>query len=151
MTYDLVELLEAQGVLLESAKGPISNVAELVAGEPITGSWWGHPASHKIFEAINRLADSPDVARMRLVNHKVTLVHRRLWPALLRLSASFDDAALVVVTQEHTPRGSHRAITSPLHDWVSFEVLDAAARLNEADARSMLPPVLRRQSDSDVT
>jgi hypothetical protein len=30
-------LLEAQGVLLESAKGPIPNVAQLVAGEPITG------------------------------------------------------------------------------------------------------------------
>ena len=86
MPTDLGELLEAQGVLLESAKGPIPNVAELVAGEPITGSWWGHPASHEIFEAINRLADSPDVARMRLVNNKVTLVHRRLWPALLRLA-----------------------------------------------------------------
>jgi hypothetical protein len=145
---DLVELLEAEGVLLESAKGPIPNVAELVAGEPIRGSWWGHPASHEIFAAINRLADSPDVARMRLVNHKVTLVHRRLWPVLLRLSSRFDDAALLVVTQEHTPSGAHRAITSPLHEWVSADVLEAAARLNDADALRMLPRVLRRQTDT---
>ena len=35
MTLDLGELLEAEGVLLECAKGPIPNVAQLVAGEPI--------------------------------------------------------------------------------------------------------------------
>jgi hypothetical protein len=148
VTTDLGELLEAQGVLLESAKGPIPNVAQLVAGEPITGSWWGHPASHEIFEAINRLADSPDVARMRLVNKKVTLVHRRLWPALLRLATRFDDTALLVVTQEHTPTGAHRATSSPLHDWVASDVRDAAARLNEADATHMLPPILRPQAAS---
>jgi len=149
MTTDLGELLEAEGVLLESAKGPIPNVAQLVAGEPITGSWWGHPASREIFEAINRLADSPDVARMRLVNNTVTLVHRRLWPALLRLAARFGDTALLVVTQEHAPTGAHRSTSSPLHDWVSAEVLDAAARLSEADATNMLPPILRPQATFD--
>jgi len=156
MTFatDLGELLEANGVLLESAKGPIPNVAQLVAGEPITGSWWAHPASHQIFDAINRLADSPDVARMRLVNHKITLVHRRLWPALLRLAASFDDTELLVVTQEHTSTGAHRSTTSSLHDWVSAEVLATAARLSEADAINMLPPILqphahRRVADRD--
>ena len=150
MTTDLGELLEAQGVLLESAKGPIPNVAQLVAGEPITGSWWAHPASHEIFEAINRLADSPDVARMRLVNNKVTLVHRRLWPALVRLAARFDDIALLVVIQEHTPTGAHRATSSPLRDWVSPEILDAASRLNEADATNTLPPILQPQSTSET-
>ena len=143
---DVSELLEAQGVLLESAKGPIPNVAELVAGEAITGSWWGHPAGHEIFEAINRLADSPDVARMRLVNNKVTLIHRRLWPALLRLEDRFGATALLVVSQEHTPSGAHRATSSPLHDWVSSQVLDAAAGLTEAEAMSMLPPILRPQA-----
>ncbi len=148
MTADLGELLESHGVLLESAKGPIPSVAQLVAGEPITGSWWGHPASHEIFEAINRLADSPDVARMRLVNNKVTLVHRRLWPALLRLAVRFDDAALLVVTQEHTSSGAHRATTSPLHEWVSSSVLDAAERLSAAEATDMLPSVLRMRDAS---
>ena len=143
MPTDVSELLEAQGVLLESAKGPIPNVAQLVAGEPITGSWWGHPARHEIFEAINRLAESPDVARMRLVNNKVTLVHRRLWPALLRLADRFGATALLVVTQEHTPSGAHRATSSTLHDWVSPDVLDAAGRLDEAEATNMLPPILR--------
>ena len=149
MTIDLGDLLESQGVLLESARGPIPNVAELVAGEPITGSWWGHRASHEIFEAINHLADAPDVARMRLVNNKVTLVHRRLWPALLRLAARFDDAALLVVTQEHTPSGAHRATSAPLHEWVSSDVLDAAERLSAAEATDMLPSVLQIRDVSE--
>ena len=70
------------GMLLQSAHGPLPNVAEMIAGEPIRGSWWNHPASRSIFDALNLLAESPDVVRMRLVNGKVTLVHRRLWPAL---------------------------------------------------------------------
>ena len=45
--------LAEQGMLLESARGPLPNVAELVAGEPIHGSWWSHPSSHAIFEALN--------------------------------------------------------------------------------------------------
>ncbi len=149
VTTDVGELLETQGALLESAKGPIPNVAQLVAGEPISGSWWGHPAAHEIFVAINRLADSPDVARMRLVNNKVTLVHRRLWPALLRLEAKFDDTALLVVTQEHTATGAHRTATLPLRDWVQPDVLDAAARLSDTDATNILPPILRPQAASD--
>ena len=66
------------GMLLQSAHGPLPNVAEMIAGEPIRGSWWNHPASRSIFDALNLLAESPDVVRMRLVNGKVTLVHRRL-------------------------------------------------------------------------
>jgi hypothetical protein len=56
-----------------------------VAGEPIRGSWWGHPRSHDIFQAARRLDDDPDVMTIPLVNGKVTFVHRRLWPALLAI------------------------------------------------------------------
>ena len=54
-----------------------------------------------------------------------------------------DDATLLVVTQEHTPTGAHRTSSTPLHDWVSPEVVDTAARLSEADAIDILPPVYR--------
>src|SRR4029453_6086827 len=86
---DQMAALVEHGMLLESARGPLPNVAEMVAGEPIRGSWWGHPAGHAILDALNSLADSPDVVRTRLVNRKVTLVHRRLWPALARLADRF--------------------------------------------------------------
>lgn len=142
MNADPGQLLEETGILLESAKGPIPNVAQLVAGETISGSWWGHPDSHEIFRVINTIADSPDVARMRLVNGKITLVHRRLWPALLRLAARFNDDALLVVREEHTATGAHRTTKVPLRDWVSAEVRLEADTLTEEEAIAALPPLL---------
>jgi len=142
---DISELLASEGVLLESAKGPIPNVAQLVAGEPIAGSWWAHRASHEIFAAINQLADSADLARTRLVNHKIPLVHRRFWPALVRVAGRFDETALVVVIEHHTRTGAHRATTIPFCDWAPHDVLDAAGRLSEAAAIDMLPAILREQ------
>ena len=90
------------GMLLQSARGPLPNVAEMIAGEPIRGSWWNHPASRSIFDALNQLAESPDVVRMRLVNGKVTLVHRRLWPALVRIADRFPAKNLTAIHEEHT-------------------------------------------------
>ena len=46
---------------MESARGPVPNLADVVAGEPITGSWWSHPASHEIYAAIQQVRDSPVV------------------------------------------------------------------------------------------
>ncbi len=143
MKPDPMSILVEQGVLLESARGPIPNVAELVAGGPIKGSWWGHPAGHAIFEAINELADSPDVIRLRAVNGKITLVHRRLWPALTRIGVRFPPARLAAVYEEHTESGAHRKVETPFPDWVPAEVMEAANALTEEDAMSMLPDCLR--------
>ncbi len=74
--------LERRGLLLLSdARRPA--VAQLVAGEPIAGSWWGHPQGGAIFGAANLLEAHPDVLIAKLVDGKVTFVHRALWPALL--------------------------------------------------------------------
>lgn len=132
-------VLVERGMLLESARGPIPNVAELVAGEPIAGSWWSHPMSHDIFEAINALADSPDVIRLRLVDNKVTLVHSRLWPALARLEDRFPPAALAAVVQEHTASGRHRSTSVPFEDWIPAAARRAGAQLTEAEALEHLP------------
>ena len=138
-----MKVLEVRGMLLESARGPISNVAELVAGGPIKGSWWGHAAGHAIFEAINELADSPDVVRVRVVNAKITLVHRRVWPALVRVASSFPAERLASVAEEHTASGAHRKVETPFPDWVSPDVIEAARRLSEAEAFALLPDCLR--------
>jgi hypothetical protein len=42
--------IRKHGVVLESAQGPVPSLAEAIAGEPIRGSWWGHPSSRLIFE-----------------------------------------------------------------------------------------------------
>jgi hypothetical protein len=136
-------LLNKCGMLLESARGPIPSVAELVAGEPISGSWWAHPSSHEIYRVINELADSPDVVRLRLVNGKITLVHRRVWPALVRVSDRFPPARLAAITEEHTSSGAHRKIETSFPDWVPGDVIDTAALLTEAQALNELPECLR--------
>ena len=133
-------------MLLESARGPIPNVAELVVGEPISGSWWAHPDSHAIFERINELADSPDVVRLRLVNGKVTLVHRRLWPALVRVAGHFPPERIASIAEEHTASGAHIKVETPFPDWVPPDAIEIAETLTEAGsvrraARSAYDPL----------
>jgi hypothetical protein len=140
---DVTVLLAEQGMLLESAKGPIPNVAELVAGEPIKGSWWGHPAGHSIYEVINLLAASPDVVRVRVINRKITLVHRRVWPALVRIADGIPVEWLASISEEHTESGRHRKIETPFPDWVPKDVMRAATKLTEAEAFAVLPECIR--------
>jgi hypothetical protein len=140
---DVMRALVEHGMLLASARGPIPNVAEIVAGEPIKGSWWGHPAGHDIFDVLNELAASPDVVRLRLVRGKVTLVHRRVWPALVRLEDRFDRATLAAVVEEHTPSGRHRTTATAFHDWVPAEAVDEASRMSDDEALALLPDCLR--------
>ena len=140
---DIAAFLAERGVLLESARGPIPNVAELIAGEPIAGSWWAHPASHAIFDAINELADSPDVVRLRLVNGKVTLVHRRVWPALVRVSDRFPAAGLASIEEHHSASGAHYKTETPFAEWVPAEAVEAAELITDAQAFGVLPGCLR--------
>jgi hypothetical protein len=139
---DPMDALIEHGMLLASARGPIPNVAELVAGEPIRGSWWGHPAGHAIFDALNVLDESPDVVRLRLVKGKVTLVHRRLWPALVRVADRFPPKSLAALEEEHTASGAHRVRERPFPGWVPEEILRHASNLSVEDALAALPRCL---------
>jgi hypothetical protein len=136
---DLMAVLVEHGMLLQSAKGPLPNVAELVAGEPIAGSWWGHPKGHEIFAELEALDASPDIVRMRLVNGKVTLVHRRAWPALVRLADRLGAKRLAVLHEEHTASGAHRVHEQPFPDWVPPDIAEAARHLTAAEALAQLP------------
>jgi hypothetical protein len=138
-----VTVVRRHGVMLESARGPLPSLAEVVAGEPIRGSWWGHPAGHAIFDAINEVADSGEVVRLRLVNGKITLVHRRVWPALVRVAGRFRPEQLAAVSEEHTASGAHRKVETAYPDWVPPEVFTAAAELTEEEAFALLPECLR--------
>jgi hypothetical protein len=77
----LLRLVRTRGVVSERA------LVEAVAGEPVRGSWWGHPASQAIYRALESLREAPDVFLCKLLEGKQTYVHRRLWPALLRVQA----------------------------------------------------------------
>src|ERR1700712_5513143 len=95
--FDVLEFVERHGIVLASAKGPVPNIADSIAGETIRGSWWGHAKGAEIFAALNAVADSDDVLCFRLVERKVTFVHRRLWPALVRLADEIGKERLTAI------------------------------------------------------
>ena len=133
-----MKFVERHGVVLASARGPVPNLAEAVAGEPIRGSWWGHPRGQAIFRALTAVSESPDVVCLKLVAGKVTFVHRRLWPALARLAGVLPRASLSAVSERHTASGAHESVKVAFPRWVPAEVLRAARRLDVAEARRQL-------------
>lgn len=140
---DPVAAVRRRGVVLQSARGATPSLAELVAGAPIRGSWWGHPSNYEIFDAINRARSSSAIVATRLVRGKVTLVHRRLWPSLVRLADRFDVGALDALLEEHGASGAHRATVIAFPEWVPPDVMVSAHALSEHEALAQLPEWLR--------
>lgn len=77
----LSALVREAGVVTEAA------LVDVVAGAPVHGSWWGHPKGKAIFRALEALHEDADVFLCKLREGQQTYVHRRLWPALLRVQA----------------------------------------------------------------
>jgi hypothetical protein len=134
--------VERHGIVLQAARGPVPSLAEAIAGGPIRGSWWGHPKGHEIFRVAEAVSDSPDVLVCKLVADKVTYVHRRLWPALVKLAPRFPKARLAKVWNEHTATGAHRARRLAFPKWVPSDVIEAAGRLSVQEAAGLLGPTL---------
>jgi hypothetical protein len=140
---DPVEFVRKHGVVLESARGHGASLAEAVAGETIRGNWWGHERRREIFRATRKVRECDEVLVCRLLDGKVTYVHRRLWPALVRLRASLDAAALGALHEEHTNSGAHRLRVTPFPRWVPAEVRKAALALPESAAWRLLDAWIR--------
>jgi hypothetical protein len=139
---DTLAFIDEQGVVFVAAKGRLPRLVEAILGEPISGSWWAHPCSHGIFAVLQQLAESADLLACRLIDGKVTLVHRRLWPALVRLERRFTRQQLAQIHQEHTPSGKHVNRTVEFPAWVPETVRTAARTLTEEEAERILAPVL---------
>lgn len=77
--------LEQHGLLLVQ-DAVLPSVCTLVAGAPVRGSWWGHAEGSLIWHLLGDLDEHPDILWAKLVAGKVTLVHRRLWPAFLAVA-----------------------------------------------------------------
>jgi hypothetical protein len=127
-----------RGVVLVSAKGPVPCLTEVIAGEPIKGSWWGHPKSHQIFAILEMVTESEDVLVCRLLKGKITLVHRRLWPALVRVATRFPPNQIAKVRQEHTASGRHVNKEIPFPHWVPAKVMKQASSMSEEEAIAAL-------------
>jgi hypothetical protein len=81
---------------------------------------------------------SPDILVCRLVDGKITYVHRRLWPAVVRLAGRFSKQRLAAVKEVHTPTGKHKLLITPFPKWVPQEILRVAQKLTEKEAASQL-------------
>jgi len=81
--------LRRNGLLLESDSA-FPNVARIIVGEKIEGSWWGHRDGHLIFNVMKLLQSSPEILEAKLISGKVTLIYKTLWPDLLAVGSSRD-------------------------------------------------------------
>jgi hypothetical protein len=128
------------GLVLESGKGPVPSLAETIAGGPIRGSWWAHVRGREIFTLTRAIRDCPDVLVCRLVEGKITYVHRRLWPAVVRLAKRFPHSLLAQIHEAHTASGKHVVKVIKFPDWVSPEVAAQARNLEEKFSLDQLGP-----------
>jgi hypothetical protein len=129
-----IDFVKANGIVLESACGPVPSLAAAVAGEPIRGSWWKHAKTRQIFRCSRAVRASNDVLVCRLLGGKVTYVHRRLWPALVKLQDRFNPKALDAIREVHTATGKHKIEVRPFPAWVPAEVMAKAGKLSPGEA-----------------
>ena len=131
---DPIRFVEQHGVVLEGGRGPRPNLAEAVAGERIRGNWWGHTKGRAIFTATRLVRDSDQILVCRMVDGKITYVHRRLWPAIVRLADSLQKNMISALREEHSPSGAHRVRTILFPRWVPTDIRRAAKNLSEKEA-----------------
>jgi hypothetical protein len=135
---EALAFVKHHGVVLQAAHGPVPNLAETIAGGRIRGSWWGHPKGRDIFRTAEAITDNPDVLVCKLVEGKITYVHRRLWPALVKLSGRFRKDQLARVWDEHTASGAHRSRREPFPDWVPSDAVREAEGMSVSEAETVL-------------
>jgi hypothetical protein len=133
------------GIAVESGHTDVPSLTEFVTGESLRGSWWGHVKGRQIFRLSRAIRNSPDVLTCRLVDGKITYVHRRLWPALTKLADEFSKQRLAAVKETHTPSGKHKIAVTPFAKWVPKEVMTTADRLTEQKAAEQLVVLLRAE------
>jgi len=131
---EALAFVRENGVVLASAKGPVPCLTEAIVGEPIRGSWWAHAQGHRIFAILQAVSESEQVLVCRLIDGKVTLVHRWLWPSLVRLASRFAPEQIAKVREEHTASGRHVRHEVPFPQWVPPDVLDQAKMIGDDEA-----------------
>jgi len=134
---EALSFIKTEGIVLESARGRVPTLVDFVAGERVT-RWWDHPKGRLIFTLTRTIRESPDVLTCRLIDGKITYVHRRLWPALVKLSDEFNRNDLGAIREEHSPDGKHKIQITEFPQWVPAEVLAKSKRLTQHKARSLL-------------
>src|SRR5262245_16878221 len=84
---EAVALVRKHKVVMLADHDPLPSLVRAVVGEPVRGTWWGHPKGNLIFDLANAIEGSGEALVVKLVAGKVTFVHAALWPALYRVVA----------------------------------------------------------------
>ena len=133
--------MREHGIVLQSAHGPLPNLADQIAGEPIHGSWWGHrrqgdlPGAHPLlafpdwspraWSTGGRAGPPPALAGARPVADR------------------FPAERLAAVDEVHTTTGAHRTVAIHFPEWVPDDDVAAGALLTVDEALALLPDCLR--------
>ena len=135
--------IKRHGIVCESVRrDAIPSLADAIAGGAIRGNWWPHARRREIFAITRAVRDAPEILVCKLVDGKITFVHERVWPALVRLAERLPRARLARVREAHTASGKHELQETPFPDWVPKAARAAAKRVSEAEAAALLPPPL---------
>lgn len=137
-----VAFVHKHGVVLESASGPVPSLTQAIAGGSIKGSWWSHPMGKEIFEITRAVRASPDILVCRLIAGKITYVHERVWPALVRAAGRFQSDRISRVVEEHTASGKHLSTEIPFPTWVPVRITAQADKLSEEQALRVLGSIV---------
>jgi hypothetical protein len=137
--------IKKHGIVVEAARCRVPSLAEAVVGAPVRGNWWSHPRSHEIFAITRSVRDSDDVLVCRLADGKITFVHRRLWPALVRAAGRLASHRLARVRESHTQSGRHVTTEVPYPEWVPSNVRADARALSEDAALAEFAACLHRR------
>jgi hypothetical protein len=136
---DAIAFIEKHGIVLEAGKGVVPSLTEAIVGAPITGSWWAHPKGKLIFSLTRAVRENREnILVCRLVDGKITYVHRNLWAPLVRAAGALDKKNLAAPHEAHTKTGAHRISTVAFPEWVPNEVKEQAANIDEDNARMLI-------------
>ena len=144
-----IAFIRRHGVVLEAAKGLEPSLAAEVAGGPISGSWWGHERGHEIYALTQHIEASNAVLICLLARQRRTYIHRRLWPAFVRLADRFPANALDQVTEMHLPGGRHKRVDIAFPNWVPEAIGQQAASLSMSTALHQIQVWLQRHGKSE--
>ena len=126
--------LERRELLLQAGR-EFASIANIVAGETISGSWWAHPKSNLIYWVCQDLEGHPRVDEARLLAGKVTHLWDTLWShvaalALAREPWQFD--GLSTAARDLLERVDEHPVDTSTLRWTSkTEKLGDACRVLE--------------------
>lgn len=135
---EALKLVEQNGIMLESARGKTSSLVAQIAGGVISENWWSHPKSHLISALTRTVREAEQVLVCRLLQGKITYVHRRLWAALVKVAEDLPPSSLASVRELHGAKGRHEVVETQFPDWVPEEVVAEAKRMSREGALRLL-------------